>query len=136
LSEEKLKAVLRDFYGALTSSDFEKMISFCGEEATLNWSHFAFKGRKKLRRWAEELKKMFPRLRIKGYKFMAINSKVTHEFLIEFVGQCGRKGGLPCTGIYEFKNEKIQNITISSSWGFLTFSSEEAENLGIERPKS
>jgi hypothetical protein len=136
MSEEKLKAVLRDFYGALTSSDFEKMLSVCGEEATLNWAHFTFKGSKKLRIWAEELKNMFPGLRIRGHKFVAINSKVTHEFLIEFVGQWGRKGGLPCTGIYEFKNEKIKNIAISSSWGFITFSSEEAENLGIERQKS
>lgn len=131
---EEFKVVLRSFYSTLTSRDFEKMLSLCDEDVTLNWAHFTFEGREKVRTWAKGLRQMFPRMRILGHKFVAYESRATHKLLIEFVGQGGRRGALPCDGSYEFRNGKIHNISISLSWGFLTFSSEEAEDLGIEKP--
>ena len=135
MSEVEVKATIRAFFKSLIMKDAEKMLSLCNEDVTLKWGHFMFRGKKKVKEWAEEMWQMFPRIRIVENKLMLNKNIVNHEFVIAFVGPSGRRGIQPAKGIYSFKRGKIQNISINPLLGVLLFNREEAEDLGIEPPK-
>lgn len=133
LSEEEIKATIRSAYRALLSGDVEGMLSFCMKDTTLNWGPFIFKGRAEIRRWAKELRKMFPTMRIRETELTVHGSKATHKFVIDFTAPNGQRGRLPVMAEYNFKDGKIQHIQMTLSLGVLTFDEEEIKRLGLPR---
>jgi hypothetical protein len=133
LSEEKTLEIIRSAYTALLSGDIDGMLSHCTNDVTLNWGPFTFEGRSELRRWAEELREMFPTMRIRETKLMVQGSKASHDFLILFRAPNGQQGRLEIRAEYTLKNQQIQYIQTTLSLGVLTFEKEEIEHLGLPR---
>jgi hypothetical protein len=125
--------IIRSAYTALLSGNIDEMLSFCMNDVTLKWGPFTFEGRSEIRQWAEELRKMFPTMRIRETKLLVHGSTASHEFLILFTAPNGQQGRLEIRAEYTFKNEKLQCIQTTLSLGVLTFEKEEIEHLGLPR---
>lgn len=127
MSEEEMKAIIHNTYEALMNKDFETMLSYCSEDVTLAWASFIFEGKNTVRQWAEGLWQMFSEIKFLEKKLVVDRSAARHDFIIVVTTRAGRKGMLPATAIYVFKNNKIQTLQIAISLGFLYFTKKDLE---------
>lgn len=58
-------------------------------------------------------------------------NRARHEFSLLVLTSSNRRGMLPVTATYSFKDEKIELLRIAVSRGVLIFSRKEGEDLGI-----
>jgi hypothetical protein len=124
-----------NFLNALASRDAERLQPLLSEDAALYWGPYRFEGRDRILTWARELFDLFPFMVFKE-KGMEIHGQTAkHEFLIAFLTPDGRRGWLPCIGLYEFKGDLISRLKIILQHGFLTVSRREIERVKPNIPE-
>lgn len=116
---EDNKATIRSFYKALTAKDVDKTLSFFTDDAVLIWGPFTFRGKEEVKRWLIELGELALSLQFGEKSFATQGNMVTNEFFLGLLTYDGKKGLIPGTSIYEFKNGKIQQIKVTLSIGYV-----------------
>jgi hypothetical protein len=134
LDEDEAKAIIRNIYRAIINEDYRALLSFFSKDATVSWDSFIFHGHEGIRKWGEELRQIFPWMRIVETQLHVEEEKVTHEFVMWITVPDGRKGRLPVRGEYQFKGANIQSFVITLSMGILVFDMDEAQRLGLDIP--
>jgi len=119
VSEEKNKAVIRSFHRALITNNVDEALSYFTDDAVLIWGPFTFQGKEEIRRWVIELGEMARNLQFGEKSFVIQGNRVTIEFFMGLLTYDGKRGLIPGTGVYEFKNGKFQQIKITLSYGYV-----------------
>ena len=109
MSEEKVKSIMHDFVGAMAKRDVEKGVSLCAEDVA--WSLPEGKGRKEVKRYLEWLAQSTADLTVadSGIGIMVQGNKAVYEHVWKGTVR-GMKWEGPYICVYEFSDEKIQNI--------------------------
>jgi hypothetical protein len=129
-SDEELKKTISFTYNALIDGDLEGALALCTEDVTLYWESYVFKGRDGIRKWIEDIREMFPIMRIIEKGYTAKGNHVFHQFLIDFTMASRRQGLLQIATRYTLRGRKIQIVSIFLGLGFLILNEKE-EHRGL-----
>lgn len=136
LSEEVVRTNIHKFYQGLTAGDYELMLSSCTKDITLEWTsstfEVTFRGEYELRQWAENLRRIFPKMQFSEAGLIINGIKAKHQLIIHLSAPDGRRGMLPAVASYNCKDGKIQHIMVTLSKGFLLFTKAQVNSLGIK----
>ncbi|MBS7625774.1 nuclear transport factor 2 family protein [Candidatus Bathyarchaeota archaeon] len=110
MSVDRMKLIVRDAHDALMKGDVEKFVSLCSEDVTYIDPAGEFKGLDQIRRWSKWLYGWFPKLTFKETGLIVEENKLVHEYVFEGTTKDGLTARFPGVAIYEFKDEKIQQI--------------------------
>ena len=124
-----VKNRVHKFYFALMRNDLSELLSFLSEDSVLWWGPYRFQGKEEIKRWASELREMFPLLFIKEKSLRVEGDHVVHEFLIESVTRDEQRGWLPCVGIYDLNDDLIQSLRIKLLHGWLSVKKDDLERV-------
>ncbi|UCD72606.1 MAG: nuclear transport factor 2 family protein [Candidatus Bathyarchaeota archaeon] len=127
-TEEDAKAQVHKFCMTLMRNDSAGLLNLFGKDALLFWGPYSFRG-EDIKRWASELREMFPVLFIKEKSLEVKGNQVRHEFLIESVTKDGQRAWLPCIGTYVLSEGRIQSLTIELLHGWLAVKKEDLERV-------
>ena len=90
-----------------------------------------FEGKGMIKRWAKGLRELLPELEITHGHIGVQRNRASHSFTLNIVMLDGKKGWLPCTGAYDFKDGKIQQAKITLSYGYLGVKTETAKQTSL-----
>jgi len=125
MSERGIRELVYGFCQALTLKNLDEISELFSDDASLSWGPYDFVGKESILTWVTEFFKLFPFIAIKEKQLQVFDSTAKHEFMIGFLTAQGRKGGLPCEGIYTIKDGKIHQINVKVLYGFLSVSRDE-----------
>lgn len=109
--------VIKAFYDALIAQDVGSLTLFCTEDATLNWAHYTFKGRKEVENWVTEWGQHFFEVTV-DHTYMAWEKDwIVHRFNLKIRTSKGQRGWIPGVGKYEFKDGKLHHLWITPLHG-------------------
>jgi hypothetical protein len=129
VSETEIKELVYSFCQALSGRNLEKIESFLADQSSLSWGPYNFIGKESILNWAKELNDLFPFMAFKEKAIEVHGSTAKHEFMIAFLTSRGRKGWLPCEGVYDFVNNQIVTLKVKLLHGFLTVSRDDVERV-------
>lgn len=111
LTEEKVKSIMHDFVGAMAKGDVEKGVSLCTEDVVWSLPEGTFKGREGVKRyltwWTQSTADRT--VTDSGIGIIVQGNKAVYEHVWKGTTQGLKWEGLSMC-VYEFSDEKIQNI--------------------------
>ena len=110
-------------------NDLAELLNLFGREPVVSWGPYRFRGEEEIRRWVSELREIFPVLFIKEKLMEVKENQVRHEFLIESVTKDGQRTWLPCVGIYNLDEGRIQSLNIQLLHGWMAVKKEDLERV-------
>jgi len=129
MSEVDIKKLVYSFCEALTLKNIDNIERILTEQATLSWGPYKFVGKKNVLNWAKELWELFPFMAFKEKSLEIHESGAKHEFMIAFITPEGRKGWLPCIGVYKFMDGQVIQLDISLLHGFVAVDRDDIERV-------
>lgn len=114
-----IEVSIEGFYNALINRDVERMMSLFTEDATLSWGPFEFKGWNEIKKWATDLGRMFPKLKVNRGGLIVSENQTFHKFTMEVTTPDGREGLIHGEGRYEFDNLRIRRVWINLTRGYI-----------------
>ena len=136
MSEEEIRTNICNFYEGLIRGDAERMLSSCSNNVTLEWASSAFRvtfrGEDDLRKWAENIRQIFPKIMLEEVELIINGITAKHQFILHLSVPDGRRGILPAMAAYDLNEGKSQHIQITLSKGFLIFNEAQINSLGIK----
>jgi len=111
MSDEKIAGIMRDCVQAIVKGDVEKVLSLFAEDGVWTTPDGTFKGRDELRRYLTWFIRSVRDMTVKesGIRVMVQGNTGVYEHVLGGTMQGARYEGLAIC-VYEFKNEKIQEV--------------------------
>jgi len=129
MSEVDIKKLVYSFCEALTMKNIENLQRILTDQATLSWGPYKFVGKENVLNWAKEFWELFPFISFKEKSLEVHESTAKHEFMIAFITPEGRKGWLPCEGLYKFKDDQIIQLDMKLLHGFVAVDRDDIERV-------
>ena len=124
-----LKERVYSFCQALTIKNIENLQTLLTDQVTLSWGPYKFMGKENVLNWVKELWELFPFMTFQEKSLVVNESMAIHEFVIAFMTPEGRKGWLPCEGLYKFKDNKIIQLDVKLQHGYVAVNRDEIERV-------
>jgi hypothetical protein len=129
MSGMDLRKYIYSFCQALTSKNIDVLQSLLTYDTIFSWGPYRFEGKDSILNWAKELWELFPVMAFQEKSLEVYESNAKHEFVIAFTTPEGRKGWLPCIGVYKFKDNKITQLDVKLLHGYVAVNRDEIERV-------
>jgi hypothetical protein len=111
MTDEQMKAAIRGFLQATVEGDITKALSFLADDVIYSVPDGTFKGKDEFKYYMAALSKKFKETKVTetGIGIITQGNVGVIEHILSGTMR-GIKGEIPALCIYEFKNDKMQNI--------------------------
>ncbi len=129
IANQNLALRVYSFYQVLSSKKIDNIQILFNDQAILSWGPYKFVGKENISKWVKELWELFPVLTIQEKSMEVLGSTIKHEFVISFTTSEGRKGWLPCIGLFKFRDGEIIQLDINLKHGYMAVNRDEIERV-------